>query len=70
MQAVECKRDAARFDPENLQVFRCLYPDGKNMVVCSNVLEPSAREMAGIEISFTGLDRGGLTSSRSPKTER
>jgi predicted AAA+ superfamily ATPase len=62
VDAIECKWDASRFDPKNLQVFRSLYPEGKNTVVCSNVLEPFTREVAGMEITFTGLDRCGQTS--------
>lgn len=55
VDAIECKWDASRFDTKNLQVFRSLYPEGKNTVVCSNVMEPFTRQMAGMDITFTGL---------------
>ena len=56
VDAIECKWDASRFDLKNLQVFRSLYPEGKNTVVCSNVLAPFTRQMAGMEITLTGLE--------------
>jgi len=37
-------------------VFRSLHPGGKNTVVCSHVAEPFTRHMAGMDITFTGLD--------------
>jgi uncharacterized protein len=56
VDAIECKWDASHFDPANLRVFRSLYPGGKNTVVCSHVAEPFTRHMAGMDITFTGLD--------------
>ena len=56
VDAIECKWDASRFEPKNLQVFRALHPEGKNIAVCSNVFEPYTRQVAGIDVTFTGLD--------------
>ena len=56
MDAIECKWDATRFDPKNLQVFRSLHPTGKNIVVATNIPKPYTRKVAGLSITFTGLD--------------
>jgi predicted AAA+ superfamily ATPase len=56
VDAIECKWDAARFDPTNLKVFRTLYPAGKNLVVATNVPKPFTREVAGLSVTFLGLD--------------
>jgi hypothetical protein len=56
VDAIECKWDAARFDPKNLQVFRSLHPTGKNLVVATNVPKPYTRNVGGLSITFTGLD--------------
>lgn len=57
VDAIECKWDAGGFKSKNLQVFRSWYPAGKNIVVCSNVTEPFTRHVAGMDVTFTGLDR-------------
>jgi len=54
--AIECKWDAARFEPKNLQVFRSLHPAGKNFVVATNVPTPHTRKIGGLTVTFTGLD--------------
>jgi len=54
--AIECKWDATRFDPKNLQVFRSLHPAGKNLVVATNVPIPHTRKIGGLTVTFTGLD--------------
>ncbi len=56
VDAIECKWDATRFDPKNLQVFRALYPEGKNLVIATNVPKPYTRQVGGLAITFTGLD--------------
>lgn len=56
VDAIECKWDAARFDPKNLQVFRSLHPTGKNLVVATNVPKPYTRNVGGLSITFTELD--------------
>lgn len=56
VDAIECKWDAARFDPKNLQTFRALHPYGRNFVVSTNVPKPHIREVGGLEVIFTGLD--------------
>ena len=59
VDAIECKWDADRFDPKNLRVFRALHPQGKNIVLATNVTTPFTRETGGLTVTFTGLD--GLT---------
>lgn len=54
--AIECKWNADRFDPKNLQVFRALHPTGKNLVIATNVPKPYTRQVGGLTVTFTGLD--------------
>ena len=56
VDAIECKWDAARFDPKSFQVFRALHPTGKNLVVATNVPTPHTRKIGGLTVTFTGLD--------------
>ncbi len=56
VDAIECKWDADRFDPKNLRVFRALHPEGKNIVLATNVTTPFTREAGGLSVTFTGLD--------------
>lgn len=56
VDAIECKWDATRFDPKNLQVFRALHPTGKNFVIATNVPKPYTRKAGGLTITFTGLN--------------
>ena len=55
VEAIECKWNADRFDPKNLQVFRALHPAGKNLVIATNVPKPYTREVGGLTVTFTGL---------------
>ena len=54
--AIECKWNASGFDPRNLKKFRETHPTGKNLVVAVNVSEPYTREVAGLTVTFTGID--------------
>lgn len=54
--AIECKWDASRFDPKNLQIFRSYYPAGRNFVIATNIPKPHARQVGGWPVTFTGLD--------------
>ncbi len=56
VDAIECKWDATRFDPTNLNLFRMLHPTGRNLVVATNVPKPYTRKVAGLSVTFTGLD--------------
>jgi predicted AAA+ superfamily ATPase len=56
VNAIECKWDTGRFDAKNLQVFRSLYPAGKNLVIATDVPKPYTRNVGGLSITFTGLD--------------
>lgn len=56
VDAIECKWNAAGFDPANLKIFRRVYPEGRNIVVVTNVPAPYTREIAGMSVTFTGLD--------------
>ncbi|MCC7519384.1 MAG: ATP-binding protein [Verrucomicrobiae bacterium] len=53
--AIECKWSPERFDPGNLNVFREIYPQGRNYVVSPHVVEAYTREVEGMKVTFTGL---------------
>jgi len=55
--AIECKWNAARFDPAALKVFRRLYPDGRNLIVCRDVEESYRRAYGEVSVEFVGLER-------------
>jgi predicted AAA+ superfamily ATPase len=56
VDAIECKWDYTRFDPKNLEIFRSLHPNGKNLVLAANVTQPHTRDICGLAVTFTGLD--------------
>ena len=55
--AIECKWNADRFEPRNLQAFRTIYPKGKNFVVAPHLRESYTREVSGLSITFTPLNQ-------------
>jgi len=60
--AVECKWKAAAFEPANLRSFRHLYPQGENLVVCSDVERPFERSVGDLLVRFCGVEHlCGLT---------
>lgn len=56
VDVIECKWSAAHFDPKNLLCFRKQYPQGKNFVVASNIIQPYTRTLGGQSVTFTGLN--------------
>lgn len=50
----ECKINPDRFDAASLRVFRDLYPEGRNFVVCPGVKEPYDRRVGTLTVRFTG----------------
>jgi hypothetical protein len=58
VDAVECKVNPDKFDPEHLEVFRSFYPDGRNYVVSPMVKEPYNQRRKGMLIRFCGM--GGV----------
>jgi len=52
--AVECKINPDRFDPESLKVFRGLYPQGPNYLVCPGVKEPYERRIGNLILRVAG----------------
>jgi predicted AAA+ superfamily ATPase len=53
--AIECKFSSRQFEPINLLAFRRRYQNGKNFVVCSDVVEPFDRRFNGQTVRFTSL---------------
>jgi uncharacterized protein len=56
VDALECKINPDRFDPESLRVFRELYPKGRNFVVCPGVKEPYDRRVGKLIVRITGCE--------------
>jgi|GEM_PF-2585554 len=54
IRAVECKIDPDRFNPESLIVFRGLYPQGRNYLVCPGVQESYERRFDSLVLRITG----------------
>lgn len=54
--AIEAKWKAASFDPAGLAAFRRLYPEGRNLVVASDVDTPYKRSADGFEVEFVPLE--------------
>lgn len=53
--AVECKWKAEEFDPANLQVFLRQYPQGKGIVVASDISRSYQRKYGNISVRFLRL---------------
>jgi len=53
--AIECKWTAEETDLRNLRAFRRRYPNGRNLVVASDVDRPHSRTVGGIEVRFVSL---------------
>jgi len=52
VDAVECKINPDDFNPANLAVFRSLYPEGRNFVLCPNVRASYQRRYGNLEVGF------------------
>jgi predicted AAA+ superfamily ATPase len=50
VDAVECKINPDGFDAGSLAVFRAMYSDGENLLVCPHVVEPYIRTVKGLRI--------------------
>lgn len=53
--SIECKWKAEEFDASNLLVFRRHYPDGRNIVVASDVERPFLRTFKTAKVMFVSL---------------
>jgi predicted AAA+ superfamily ATPase len=54
IHAVECKINPDRFDPESLRVFRGLYPQGRNYLICPGIEEPYERRFDKLILRIIG----------------
>lgn len=52
---IECKINPDRFNPDALQVFRALYPAGRNFVVSPLVERQYRRSFGSMEVNYTSL---------------
>lgn len=55
--AIECKWKASNFNVANLLAFRAYYPEGKNIVVTSDVEKIHQRQYGEISVTFTGISQ-------------
>lgn len=53
--AIECKWSSGGFNTRNLDAFRALYPDGKNLVVVGQSEEGFTRRVGAHEITFCSI---------------
>jgi hypothetical protein len=53
--AIECKWSAQAFAPQSLLAFRRQYPQGKNLVVASDVSRTFTQTYNGVEVRFVSL---------------
>lgn len=54
--AVECKWSQDGFSPRNLAVFARRYPKARCYAVCADAGAPRTRELAGLSVTFLGLE--------------
>ena len=66
---IECKWSAAGFDPASLSAFRRRYPNGRNFVVASDVVEAFERRYGGLGVRFVSLP-GLLRAVRAGGVDR
>lgn len=52
---IECKWKSSSFDPKSLKSFRAVYPDGKNIVVASDVKQSFSKSFAKEKVRFVSL---------------
>lgn len=55
--AIEVKWKADSFEPRGILAFRTLHPGTMNLVVASDIVEPYARMIAGLQVQFVPLHR-------------
>ncbi len=54
IHAIECKINPDRFNPKSLWVFRSLYPQGRNFLVCPGIEDSYERQVNGLVLRTTG----------------
>jgi uncharacterized protein len=50
--AIEVKWSAEAFDPRGMRAFRAIHPEGRNLVVAADVVEPYTREAGGMVVTW------------------
>ncbi len=55
VDALECKIEPDRFEPEILRVFRGIYPDGRNYVVSPTVKMPYKRRFDSLVVEYVSV---------------
>lgn len=66
--AIEVKWNQDAFEPRGLRAFRSSYPHGRNWVVTAQTIGAFERVVAGLEITFVGIEelRAALARSTPP----
>ena len=54
--AIECKWKSAHFDSSSLEIFRKIYPQGINYIVCSDINRSYKRNIGDMEVNFVNLE--------------
>lgn len=54
VDAIECKINPDRFEPQSLAVFRGKYPRGRNYLVCPGITSPHDRRFDELTVSVVG----------------
>ena len=54
--AIECKWSSQKFKPDNLKIFRCQYPHGKNFVVAADIQKTFSQKYDQLIVKFVNLD--------------
>jgi predicted AAA+ superfamily ATPase len=54
IHAIECKINPEHFNPESLRVFRGLYPQGRNYLVCPGIQDSYERRFDDLVLRITG----------------
>jgi uncharacterized protein len=52
---IECKWSSREFEPNNLQIFRNQYPDGKNFVVAADIKTAFTKKYKNLQVNFTDI---------------
>jgi len=55
INAIECKTNPDRFTTKSLAVFRTIYPEGKNIVVCPGIKQAYSAKIDQLIVHFFGL---------------
>ena len=53
--AIETKWQAKNFNPDNLQTFRGLHPEGENFLIANDIQESYTKNYTNLKVKFISL---------------